>query len=64
MRSFWYPRGYQILHVDQVLHANCGGRAHRALLAGTPGRDANSRHAGISGNRLPWGGYYDRAGFP
>jgi hypothetical protein len=22
MRSFWYPRGYQILHVGPILHAN------------------------------------------
>jgi len=21
MRSFWYPRGYQILHVGHILHA-------------------------------------------
>jgi hypothetical protein len=52
MRRIQYPLGSRILRVGQILHVKSRRRGALVRLTATPGRDAHSRHTGISGDRL------------
>ena len=52
MRRIQYPLGSPILRVGQILHVKSRRRGALVRLTATPGRDAHSRHTGISGDRL------------